>query len=216
MKLIYGDAAARLVSERIAAPVATMTVLKAIPAARQVDGMYCHVLSDDSIWQFDGTSVLAGDDLLVAAPADASVGRWLRAPGGCKIVIPITFATADAAILLTVPAGAEFFLQELYHDVTADWTGGAASTIGVSSSNKTALTTKGDLLGGVAGAAAAALTLAGAPNFSTIGTQFDTLAKRRVFFKAAETIRHDRITSAFTAGTGNLVLIGNLMKNLGA
>jgi hypothetical protein len=216
MKLLYGDTAARLVSERIAAPVTTMTALKAIPGSRQVDGMYCHVLADDTIWQFDATSALTGDDLLVATPADASLGRWLRAPGACKIVIPFTFATADAAILLTMPTGAEFHLQEVYREVTADFTGGAASTIGLSSSNKASLTTKGDLLGGAVGDALAALTAAGAPNFGTIGTLFATLAQRRVFWKAAETIRHDRITSAFTAGTGNVVLLGNLMKNLGA
>lgn len=211
--LKYGDAAARLVSRRIAEPLATLAALKAVD--NRSDGQKFLNTGDGSAWRFSLASALTGDDLLVVTPTNGS-GRWLRECGGVKIVIPITFATADAAILLTMPTGSELHLHELYWDVTADWTGGASSTIGVSSSNKTSLTTKGDLLGGSAGSLAAALTLAGAPNFGTIGAGYDTLAKRRVIFKATETIRHDRITSAFVAGTGNLVLLGNLAKNAGA
>lgn len=215
MKLNYGDIAAQKVSERIAEPVATLTDLKGIPADRRVAGMTVLVTADQSRWRFHATSALTGDDALVVAPTAGS-GRWLLMPGGCTLVLPITFATADAAVLLTMQAGQEFLLLEPFHKVTADWTGGTASTIGVSS-NKTNFTAKGDILGGVAGAAAAALTAAISNCFGTIGTGFDTLAKRRVaLFAATDTIRHDRITSAFTAGAGSVNLMGILRRNDGA
>ena len=72
MKLNYGDSAARLVSERIAAPVATLTALKAIPADRRVDGMVALVQSNYSLWQFCAASALTGDDVLVAATGAGS------------------------------------------------------------------------------------------------------------------------------------------------
>lgn len=216
MKLLYGDSAARLVSGRIAAPVASIAVLRTTPTKRAVHGMSCFVTADGSEWIFNSASVLVDDGVLVVRPSDGGTGAWLRAGGGAKLVLPITFATLDAAILLTLQAGQEFYLEDIYWEALTDWTGGASSTIGVSSSTKTSFTTKGDLLGGAAGSLAAALTAAGAPNFGTIGAGFDTLAKRRTIFKNLDTIRHDRITSAFAAGTGNVVLMVNLTKNAGA
>lgn len=214
MKLNYGDAAAIEVSKRIGAPVATMAELKAIPGDRRVDGQTFIVLADDSRWQFDAASALTGDDVLVATPGSGS-GRFLRMVGGVLLKLPFTFATADTTALLTLQAGQLLSIQEVYHEVTADFTGGAASTIGVSS-NKTGFTAKGDLLGGAAGAAAAALTATIGNCFGTIGAGFDTLAKRRVLFEPTATIKHDHITSAFTAGTGSVCLVANLLKNAGA
>ena len=214
MKLNYGDSAAQKVSERIGEPVADMATLKAIPADRRVAGQTFIVLADNSRWQFHGTSTLTGDDVLVAAPSAGS-GRFLRMIGGVLLKLPFTFATADTTALLTLQAGQLLSIQEVYHEVTADFTGGAASTIGVSS-NKTGFTTKGDLLGGAAGAAAAALTAAIGNCFGTIGAGFDTLAKRRVLFEPTATIKHDRITSAFTAGVGSVCVVANLLKNAGA
>lgn len=216
MKLLYGDNAARAVSERIAAPVATLTALKAIPAAHRVDGMYAHVLSDDSLWQFDSASALSGDDVLVAAPA-AGTGAWLRAPGGALLSLPFTFATADAAVLLTVPTGCVLRVHEFAWKITADMTGGAASAIGVSSSNHTGNTTKGDLLGGATGDVAATLVASsGEFAMGTIGTTFTTIANRRPLWKPTDTIRFDRITSAFTAGSGSVLVACDILKNLGA
>ncbi|HNX51733.1 MAG TPA: hypothetical protein PKL08_16310 [Thermoanaerobaculaceae bacterium] len=215
MQLQYGDSAARLVSGRVAEPVANHTALRATPTKRAKNGMLALVMTDNSVWQFNDTSVLTDDGLLVVRPSDGGTGAWLRVPGGAKISIPITFATADAAALLTLQAGQELLLQEIFWEVTADWTGGASSTIGVSS-NKASYNTKGDLLGGAAGSLAAALTAAGTPNFGTIGAGYDTLAKRRIIFKVGDVIRHDRITSAFTAGTGRVILAANILKNAGA
>lgn len=75
MKLLYGDRAAREVSERICAPTATTTTLKAIPADRRVDGMVAIVLFDSSLWVFDKDSS-AGASSTVLVP-DAGSGRWL-------------------------------------------------------------------------------------------------------------------------------------------
>jgi hypothetical protein len=45
----------------------------------------------------------------------------------------------------------------------------------------------------------------------------DTLTKtRRLVLVAADTLKFDRITSAFTAGTGFVHVVGNLLKNDGA
>lgn len=221
MKLLYGDAAARLVSGRIADPVASMAALVAQPLSRVIDGMICHVLSDDSMWQFDSASVLTTDNILVAVPTGAAAGAWLRLPGACELKLPFTFATADAAILYTIPTGALLLVHEFFWQITADMTGGASSAIGVSSSNKNdtvAFTTKGDFLGGSAGDVAATLTSALGSVYArgTIGTDWDTIAKRRTLFKPTETIRYDQITSTFAAGAGNVVVVGQLLRNLGA
>lgn len=213
--LRYGDSAARKVSERVCEPCATMTVLKAIPGDRLATGTRALVLADGSAWRWNAASVLTSDDVLVSAPTAGGTGRWLRECGGATLTLPITFATADATALLTMQAGSAMHILEAWWEMTADWTGGTASTIGVSSS-KTSFTTKGDLLGGATGSLAAALTAAGSPNFGTVGTGFDTLAKRRALWVATNTIRHDRITSAFTAGSGSLKLSVNIVANAGA
>lgn len=221
MKLSYGDPAARLVSERIAAAVATMAVLIATPTNRCVDGMVCHVLADNSLWQYDAACALAGDNILVAENTDGGAGAWLRMPGGCELKLPFTFATPDATVLLTMPAGGLLRVDEFFWQITAPMTGGTGSAIGVSSSNKSdsaAFTTKGDFLGGATGDVAATLTAVLGAEYArgTIGADWDTLAKRRTLFKAAETIRFDRITDAFTAGTGNVIVAGTLLRNAGA
>ncbi len=218
MRLNYGDIAAQKVSERYAAPVATLTELKAIPADRRVDGMQVLVTADNSRWKFLGAGALTGDDLLVVAPT-AGTGTWLRLPGATSLALPIAFGTLDAAVLLTMQAGQLFAVERLCWEVTADFTGGASSAIGVSSSvnRGTDFTTAGDLLGGATGDVLAALTAALGFTAGTIGTDMDTLTKtRRLVLKAADTVIFNRITSAFTAGTGYVHIIGNLLRNDGA
>lgn len=218
MKLNYGDIAAQKVSERIAALVATVAELKTIPADRRVDGMRAIIAADNSRWRFHGTSALTGDDLLVIAPSAGS-GVWLREPGGVDLKIPIAFGTLDAAVLFTAQAGQRFWLQSAAWEVTADFTGGASSAIGLSSNKATptAWTTKGDILGGATGDVAATLTAANGLNVGTIGTDMDTLAKiRGLILVSGNTIKFDRITSAFTAGTGFVHLMGILLNNDGA
>lgn len=221
MLLTFGDRAGREVSGRIGAAVASLTELKGIPARKAKHGMIVLCTADGSRWQWHSSSALTGDDILVVEPSNGDAGAWLRMVGGCELKLPFTFATSDAAILLTIPTGALLLVHEFFWQVDADFTGGSASAIGVSSSNKNdaaAYTTKGDLLGGATGDVAATLTAAlGTPYArGTIGTDWDTLAKRRTAWKPAETVRFDRITSAFTAGSGSVLVHGILLRNAGA
>lgn len=218
--LQFGDRAAELVSQRVAAPVATLTVLKTYSKAQRIDGMIAMVLADGSLWRFSDASALTGDDLLIATPADApAAGRWLRMTGAVDLAIPITFATADAAAILTVQAGTRLAVQSVAWEVTADFTGGSSSAIGVSS-NKTTPTnwsTKGDVLGGSGGDVLATLVASGGYIPGTIGADMDTLTKvRGLVLVSTDTLKFDRITSIFTAGTGFVHVLGNLIKNAGA
>ena len=216
MRIVYGDRAAREVSARVAAPVATLTALKAIPFDRKDDGMLALVVADNTIWQHSAACALTGDDILVAGSGTGQ-GRWLRKPGGACLRLPITFATVDAAVLLTIPTGCVLRVHEFAWNVTVDWTGGSSSAIGVSSSNHAGHTTKGNLLGGAAGDVLATLVASsGEFVMGTIGATFTTVAERRVMWKPADTMRFDRITSAFTAGAGNVLVSCDILKNAGA
>jgi hypothetical protein len=216
MRLLYGDSVAQEVSGRIHGAVASLAALKTTPPNNRQHGMIVHVTADGSLWRFHSSSVLTGDDLLVATPA-AGAGRWLRMPGEALLAAPIAFGTADAAILLTLQAGQLLQPIDFAWRITADFTGGASSAIGLSSSNKAGYTTKGDLLGGVAGDLAATLVASsGLAANGTIGAQWGTVALRRPLWKPTETVRFDRIVSAFTAGAGFALLNVNVLANDGA
>lgn len=192
------------------ADVATVAALKALPATHpaHVGGNVVTVLADGSEWVYHPTSSLTGDDLFVVTPTNAA-GRWLRKVGTVDLKMAIAFGTSDAAVLATLPAGSRFLLRRGYWEITADFTGGSSSAIGASSSG-TGYTTKGDLHGGSLGDVAASLT-AGV-RAGTIGA--DVAAG--VLLVAGDTVRFDRITSAFTAGSGFLHLVGELVANAGA
>lgn len=128
-------------------------------------------------------------------------GRFERASESFCLQLPFTFATADGAALFTVPTGWRLLVNRPFYDVSISFTGGTGSTIGVSSSN-TVYSTKGDILGGAAGDAAANLT-AGF-RAGTIGT--DIASQGIVVLIVNDTIRHDRITSVFTAGAATLIV----------
>lgn len=76
MKLLHGDSAARLVSERIAGQTATVATLKAIPVDRRVDGMIAITLSTYELWVYDEDSVIAASATILVP--DAGAGRWRR------------------------------------------------------------------------------------------------------------------------------------------
>jgi hypothetical protein len=122
--------------------------------------------------------------------------------------LPIGFATADAAVLFTVPTltngAVALQIDSLWWEITTGWTGGSSSAIGISSSN-TKYATKGDLLGGATGDVAATLVSTNKYVMGTAGAKYATaVSTGRVFLVAADTIRFDQITSAFTAGAGFL------------
>lgn len=212
MRFQYGGPAVSALSLHVTESVATIALLKGVRPQRRADQMPARVTADGSLWRFHASSVLTGDDILVVAPTEGT-GRWIREVGAACLEMPFTFAKTDGALHLTVAAGFVILPFEFAWKVTTNFTGGSSSTIGVSSTNIAGSTTKGDLLGGAAGDLAAALTTTLSPNLGTIGTVFDTLAERRKFIKGGDTIRHDRITSAFTTGVGALLLACQIVKN---
>lgn len=157
------------------------------------------------------TSVLTADDLFVVTPATGA-GRFLLLPGTiADISLPIAFGTADATALATLPTGFFGRVARGYWHVTASFTGGTASTIGLSS-DQTGFSTKGDILGGAAGDVAATLVQTGAGKMAgTIGAKIAA----GVFLNGGQILRFDAITSAFTAGTGFAHLIFDVLANPG-
>jgi hypothetical protein len=185
--------------------------LKAIAARDRFDGQIETVVSSGAYQQyfFHSTCAVTGDDVLVVTP-DAGSGRWLRMPGFVDLSFAFTYATADAAVLYTMPTGAVMLATRGYWEITTSCSGGSSSAIGLSGPSPH--NTKGDLLGGSGGDVAATLTTALSPAIGTVGT--DQAAGIRLV--AADTIKFDRITSAFTAGAGNAHVCGFLLKNAGA
>jgi hypothetical protein len=196
--------------------VANLTALKAIGASSRYAGLVVLVLSTQQRYYFNASSVLPGDDVLVAAPS-AGTGRWLLLPGSVDLALPFTFSTADAAILLTIPTGGRFYLRNAYWEILSAMTGasGGAAAIGLSSSTG-ALTTKGDILGGASGDLLA--TLITGVTAGTIGVGIDTVAElhTKALLLPGSTFRFDRIANQFTAGSGNIHVTGDLLLNAGA
>jgi hypothetical protein len=130
----------------------------------------------------------------------ATGGAWIRDANSVDLKLAVSFATADATVLFTVPVGFKLRINRSLHEVTISWTGGTASAIGMDSSN-TAYSTPGDILGGSAGDIAATLVSTGSPyKGGTLGTKFGSNGV--VVLVAGDTIKWNRITSAYTAGTG--------------
>jgi len=192
-----GETLARAVATRVHAAVTTTALLAAIPAEERQDQMTCLCTADNSNWMFSAASSAADTASTLAVAPSAGSGAWLRIDKLVDIKVAVAFGTADAAVLFTVPTGFRLRPTRPWWEVTADFTGGSSSTIGMSSSNA-AYATKGDLQGGASGDALAALT-AGIRG-GTVGAKVASLGL--VVLVAGDTVRFDRITSAFTAGTG--------------
>src|SRR6266571_283178 len=182
------------------AHVADRTALAAIAASNRFNGKEVLVDSDGSTWRFAATSTATDATQNLVVTPSAGSGRWIRADRSFALSIPITFATADATDVFTVPAGFTLKPQLApYWDVTTAWTGGSSSSIGLSSS-RSGYDTKGDL---ISATVAAALTVG--VRKGTIGDKVDTVLEfQALFLEAADTIRHDRTVSAFTAGVANV------------
>lgn len=195
--------------------VASLAALKAITLAERegMDGIRARVIGGPAQggWRWKESSALTGDDKLVVTPDGApATGRWVREQSSLvQLTFAILFSTADAAVLYTLPAGFTLLPLSSAFEVTADFTGGSSSTIGLSS-NAAGLSTKGDLLGGAAGDAAATLVAAGATYKGTVGTK---MGKPGCILVGGNTLRHDRITSAYTAGAGNTHLWAQVLAS---
>lgn len=119
--------------------------------------------------------------------------------GAVTVKVAVSKDNADADVIYTIPAGHRLRLARSYWHVTTPFTGGASSAIGVSSSNA-AYATKGDILGGASGDVLAGLT---AGFKGTAGAKMG--ANAPVILEPGDTLKFDRITSAFTAGAGYAV-----------
>ncbi len=195
---------------RIPHSIATKTALKAIAATDPIrtKGNEVLVHADGSRWMFDSASEAADtSEHLVLTPAAGS-GRWLRCCGTVDLSLAFTYATADAAVLFTVPVGARLIVVRGYWEITTACAGGSSSAIGLSGPSPH--NTKGDLLGGASGDVEATLTA---------GVKLGTIGADQavgILLKAADTVKFDRVTSVFTSGAGNAHLVCQLVANPGA
>ena len=192
--------------------VATIAALAAIDVNDLAHGDEAMLESDQSNWYWHATSTLTADSILIAGAAAA--GRWLRKPGLVDLALPIGFATADNATLLTIPTGARLAGQRTYLEVTTAWAGGSSSAIGLDS-DLTGYSTAGDLAGGAAGDLEAGLTVGVRPG--VIGAKMDADTEHHdLLLLPTNVVRFQRITSVFTSGAGFYHLCGHLLRNAGA
>lgn len=180
--------------------VANATAMKAIAAASRWNGLELIKADDQTHWIFNEASSAADTTENLVITPTAGSGRWIRADKVFHLKLAVSSATADAATLFTVPAGMKLKVDDAYWEITADFTGGSSSAIGVSS-DLAPHETKGDLLGGSSGNVLADLTAAIGTTAGTLGTSF-TAAPKMAVLTAGKIVRFDRITSAFTAGSG--------------
>jgi hypothetical protein len=139
-------------------------------------------------------------------PSDLARALTNNVLGAYKhLKLPIAFGTADATVLFTVPTLPNgcvgLYLAKFWWEVTTSFTGGSASAIGLSSSNA-GYSTAGDLLGGATGDVAATLVSTTKYKVGTAGAKISAASPGLVILVAADTIKFNRITSAFTAGAG--------------
>lgn len=116
--------------------------------------------------------------------------------------LPFVFGTTDATNLYTIPTGLKVEIVRAYWEIGTSFTGGSSSAIGISSTNAN-YNTKGDILGGASGDVAATLVSTGLTyKGGTLGAKF--ASNGMIVLVGGDSIRFDRITSAFTAGAGNV------------
>jgi hypothetical protein len=181
---------------------ASRTTLAAIAASARFDGMLVMVLTDNSLWRFNSASTLTDDEAQeLAVEPDAGTGCWIRVDKAFVMKIPISFANTDGEAIETIPEGFALRLTgHPYWEVTAEWTGGSSSAIGIST-NVSGYETGGDILGGATGDVLATL-VAGIAAGTQGGELVDEVAFHDLLLEEASEFQFDRITSAFTAGSG--------------
>ena len=228
-KLLHGDSAARLVSERIAAKVTTLTVLKQTPKDRRVDGQIVHVEQDNTTWQFNDEATCNGDDVLAVNPSDApSTGRWMRMPGAAMLAIPFLATTPSGTNLLTVPSNTILAPLDFGVRVSRIFTGLAGAVVGLSSSNHWGHTGPFNFIGSTIAtqlnqyfSATANGTGAGAflqaplalnASSSVPSGRIDSPV--RPWMKGGDTFRHD-VGTAFGTGVGEWLVMANILQNPG-
>jgi hypothetical protein len=223
MKLNFGETAGRLVSERIGAPVASLTVLKQTPADRRVEGQVFHVTEDDTWWQWNDEATATGDNVLCANPNDApSTGRFMRMPGAAMLALNFYATTPTGTNLLTVPSNTILQPLEFGVKVSRIFTGASNACVALSSTNHAGHTGFANFAGSCvqtqlnqmfsATAAGTGVDFQMAPIAS--GT-FDSNNNKRLWMKGGDTFRHDVIGAAFGTGIGQWLVACNILKNPG-
>ena len=146
------------------------------------------------------TAADASNQTVIAPTTNPSAGKWHRSDMSFDLKLPVGFGTTDGAVLYTVPTGfgSRMRITRAFWEITTGFSGGVSSTIGLSSSSAL-YGTNGDLLGGAAGDLAAVLTTA-LLFTGAIGTKLASLGT--VVLVPGDTIKFNRIVSAFTAGAG--------------
>lgn len=223
MFLKHGDHAAREVSKRIGAPVATLSVLKTTPADRRIDGQVFHVLEDDTVWTWNDEAVCNGDDVLAVKPNDnPTTGRFMRMPGAAMLALNFAATTPTGTNLLTVPSGTVIQPLDFAVRVTRIFTGPSNAAVALSSSNHRGHTGVANFAGSCvatqlnhvfsATAAGTGIAFLMAPVAS--GT-FDSRDNTRLWMKGGDTFRHDVIGAAFGTGIGQWLVACNILQNPG-
>lgn len=158
-------------------------------------------------------ALLPTRDALVTSPSNIADMLLLAASGqmrGTLLLSGFTFAQADQSVVFTVPAGYRTQIEDAFWEPLTSLTGGAASAIGLKSSNA-GYNTAGDILGGAGGDVAAGLTaVAATPLKRTVGAKIAA----GVILIAGDTIIYNKMVSAFTAGTFNIALRYSLIPSV--
>lgn len=182
----------------ISPPVANAAALRAVPAAARGQGQLVMLTSDGSLWRFSSASTLADDGGFLVIKPTAGTGAWLRVDKEVDLLLPVSSATANSAVLYTVPAGFILGLAVPFWHVTTTFTTASAGAAGLSSSNA-GLNTAGDLLGGATGDLVATLVSTGAYAKGTVGAK---IGKPGAVIQGGETILFNLIAGTYTAGAG--------------
>lgn len=143
--------------------------------------------------------------LVVVPGTNPASGKWHRVDSAFDLVIPVTFANTDNQQLVLVPTPMTLLpvYAGIFLEVVTAWAGGATPTVGLSFTNGTVTRTKGNLAGGAAGNGAFTFVTY---QQLTLGSQYSIAAgtTNAVVLGPGSTILWDRITSAYTSGTGNI------------
>lgn len=195
--------------------------LQGLASADAVEGEEWYVQTTSPVtagrYMWVGASVLAADAVanLIVVPTDGGVsgaGRWVKQPGTfIDVALAVTYATADAAVLFTVPTGCKLRLVSSYWTCTVTFAGGSSSKIGLKGGAATGLNTAGDILGGSSGDGTIASTTAYPQG--TVGTKMHL---PQALLQAADTVIFNQMTSTFTSGVGIAHLLCHVLVNAGA
>jgi hypothetical protein len=223
-KLLYGDSAARLVSERIAKAQATVAALKSIPADKRVNGQVVQILADNTLWQWVDAATAAGDDVLAINPSDSpATGRWMRMPGRAMLKVPFYATTPSGTSVLTVPSNTIIDLDvgNFGLRVSRIFTGVATALAGLSSRNHPGHTGAFDFIGSCVATqlnASFSATAAGtgiAFVMAPIPSGVEDVGRRAVrpWLKGGDTLRQDG--GGWGTGIGEWLVSCNILQNPG-